>query len=121
MSVSNEYFLKPALMFMFYRLWSVETGKNIATIETKSSVRCCNFSFSGNQAAYSTDRAMGQDCELSIIDVRTMDSSLNDAHPILKLPMKLSKITSMMWLLDETIITGHENGLIATYDTRVSF
>lgn len=105
----------------YFRLWSVETGKNVATIETKSSVRCCNFSFSGNQAAYSTDRAMGQDCELSIIDVRVMDSSLDDAHPILKLPMKHSKITSMMWFLDETIITGHENGMVATYDTRVSY
>jgi hypothetical protein len=64
---------------------------------------------------------MGQDCELSIIDVRVMDSSLDDAHPILKLPMKHSKITSMMWFLDETIITGHENGMVATYDTRVSY
>lgn len=104
---------------MTLKLWSVETGKNVATIETKSSVRCCNFSFSGNQAAYSTDRAMGQDCELSIIDVRVMDSSLDDALPILKLPMKHSKITSMMWFLDETIITGHENGMVATYDTRM--
>lgn len=64
---------------------------------------------------------MGQDCELSIIDVRVMDSSLDDALPILKLPMKHSKITSMMWFLDETIITGHENGMVATYDTRVSY
>ncbi|KAG5684318.1 putative E3 ubiquitin ligase complex SCF subunit sconB [Polypedilum vanderplanki] len=104
---------------MSLKLWSVETGKNIASIESKSSVRCCNFSYSGNQAAYSTDRAMGQDCELFIIDVRTMDSSLNDAQPILRLPMKNSKITSMLWFLDETIITGHENGLVSIYDTRM--
>jgi translation initiation factor 3 subunit I len=64
---------------------------------------------------------MGQDCELSIVDVRTMDSSLNDAESILKLPMKQSKITSMLWFLDETIITGHENGQVSIYDTRVSF
>lgn len=100
-------------------MWSVETGKNVATVDTKSSVRCCNFSYSGNQAAYSTDRAMGQECELDIIDVRTMDSSLDNTVPIMKLPMKQSKITSMVWFLDEMIITGHENGMVASYDTRM--
>lgn len=83
-------------------------------------MRCCNFSFSGNQIAYSTDKAMGHDSELYVIDARTMDSSLNNAAPTLRLPMKHSKITSMMWFLDDTIITGHENGLIASYDMRVS-
>jgi translation initiation factor 3 subunit I len=105
---------------MRLKLWSVESGKNIASIVTNSSVRCCNFSFSGNQASYSTDRAMGHDSELFIIDVRTMDSSIDNANPILRVPMKESKITSMLWFLDETIITGHENGQISTWDTRVS-
>jgi translation initiation factor 3 subunit I len=62
---------------------------------------------------------MGHDCELYIIDVRTVDSSLSNSAPVMKLPMKTTKITSMMWLLDETIITGHENGLISSYDMRV--
>jgi translation initiation factor 3 subunit I len=104
---------------MNLKLWSVETGKSVANIECNSSVRCCNFSYSGNQAAYSTDKAMGHESELFIIDVRTMDA-VNNSQPILRLPMKHSKITSMFWFLDETIITGHENGLISSYDIRVS-
>jgi len=106
---------------MYLKLWSVETGKTIATVAAKSSVRCCNFSYSGNQAAYSTDKAMGFNCELFVTDVRTMDSSIGEANPIMKLPMATSKITSMLWFLDETIITGHENGTIASHDLRVSY
>jgi translation initiation factor 3 subunit I len=104
---------------MTLKLWSVETGKEIASVEARSSVRCCNYSFSGNQAAYSTDKAMGHDCDLFIIDTRTLDSSISSSRPSLTLPMKQSKITSMMWFLDDTIITGHENGLIASYDLRM--
>ncbi|XP_073961444.1 eukaryotic translation initiation factor 3 subunit I-like [Choristoneura fumiferana] len=47
------------------RLWDLETGKNIATVKTNSSVRTCNFSYSANDAAYTTDKAMGHPCEVS--------------------------------------------------------
>jgi len=104
---------------MTLRLWSVETGANIATIDARSSVRCCNFSFSGNQAAYSTDKAMGHDSELYLVDVRTWDSSISGQQSTMRIPMKVSKITSMLWFLDDTIVTGHENGLIASYDMRM--
>ncbi|XP_061399378.1 eukaryotic translation initiation factor 3 subunit I [Musca vetustissima] len=104
---------------MTTKLWDVEHGTVIASIPTKSSVRTCNFSYSGNQAAYSTDKAMGQNSELFIIDVRNADSSLSDQTPILRIPMLQSKITSMLWgPLDETIITGHDNGQISIWDIR---
>lgn len=63
---------------------------------------------------------MGFDSELYIIDTRQFDSSLSSQQSTMSLPMKHSKITSMLWFLDDTIITGHENGLIASYDMRVS-
>jgi translation initiation factor 3 subunit I len=103
------------------RLWSVETGTNLSTIEARSSVRCCNFSFSGNQIAYSTDKAMGHNSELFVVDSRLVDSSMSSAAPILRLPMNQSKVTAFMWFLDDTIITGHENGQIGSIDLRVSF
>lgn len=104
---------------MTTKLWDVEVGSVIASIPAKSSVRTCNFSYSGNQAAYSTDKAMGQNSELFIIDVRTADSSLAEQNPILRIPMTPSKITSMLWgPLDETIITGHDNGQISIWDIR---
>lgn len=92
---------------MTTKLWDVEHGTVIASIPAKSSVRTCNFSYSGNQAAYSTDKAMGHNSELFIIDVRTADASLSEQSPTLRIPMLQSKITSMLWgPLDETIITG---------------
>ncbi|XP_075153706.1 eukaryotic translation initiation factor 3 subunit i [Haematobia irritans] len=104
---------------MTTKIWDVEHGVVIASIPAKSSVRTCNFSYSGNQAAYSTDKAMGQNSELFIIDVRTADPSLSEQSPILRIPMLQSKITSMLWgPLDETIITGHDNGQISIWDIR---
>lgn len=103
---------------MCRRLWNVETGTAMASIDARSSVRCCNFNYSGNQAAYSTDKAMGHNCELFVTDVRTMDSSVLD-NPILRLPMNSSKITSQLWSMDELIITGHEDGHISSWDLRV--
>lgn len=104
---------------MTTKIWDVEYGTVIGSIPTKSSVRTCNFSYSGNQAAYSTDKAMGQNSELFIIDVRTADSSIAEQAPTLRIPMLQSKITSMLWgALDETIITGHDNGQISIWDIR---
>uniref|UniRef100_A0A1B0AIS3 Eukaryotic translation initiation factor 3 subunit I n=1 Tax=Glossina pallidipes TaxID=7398 RepID=A0A1B0AIS3_GLOPL len=104
---------------MTTKVWDVEHGTVIASIPSKSSVRTCNFSYSGNQAAYSTDKAMGQNSELFLIDVRTVDASTADQSPILRLPMLQSKITSMLWgPLDETIITGHDNGQLSIWDVR---
>lgn len=91
---------------MTAKLWDVEHGNVLASIPTKSSVRTCSFSFSGNQAAYSTDRAMGHNSVLFVIDVRVIDAN-NMSSPILSIPMPEDKITSMLWgPIDETIITG---------------
>lgn len=63
---------------------------------------------------------MGHHCELFIIDVRNADASIGNADPILRIPMSQTKITSMQWgPLDETIITGHENGQISLWDLKV--
>lgn len=63
---------------------------------------------------------MGHGCQLSIIDVRNADSSLSNAEPTLRIPINVSKITSLLWgPLDETIITGHENGQLSVWDLRV--
>lgn len=63
---------------------------------------------------------MSYDSTLFVVDSRTIDSSMSSAEPTSKIPMKHSKVTSMMWFLDDTIITGHDNGLVAAYDMRVS-
>ncbi|XP_058834014.1 eukaryotic translation initiation factor 3 subunit I [Topomyia yanbarensis] len=105
---------------MTTKLWDVETGNTLGTIVCNSVVRTTNFSYSGNQASYSTDKTMGNNCELFIIDVRNVDASISSQSPVLRLTMQQqSKITSMLWgALDETVITGHENGSIRIWDLR---
>jgi hypothetical protein len=63
---------------------------------------------------------MGHNCELFVIDSRIVDSTTGSESPIWRLPMNQSKITAFMWFLDDTIITGHENGQIGSIDLRVS-
>lgn len=53
-------------------------GYQIGKIENSSSVRSCNFSYSANMAAYSTDAHLGQQCEILIIDVRNVDDSIGN-------------------------------------------
>ena len=48
-------------------------GKELQRIDTRSAVRTCAFSYSGNMVAYSTDRAMGQQCIINVVDVRTFN------------------------------------------------
>lgn len=102
------------------KVWDCETGREIGNILTNSPVRTCNFSYSANMAAYATDKAMGHQCEVFIIDVRTVDESIADAHPILRIPVDGAKVSSLLWgALDEFLITGHENGEIMQWDLKV--
>lgn len=102
------------------KLWDCEIGKEIGTIPTKSSVRTCNFSYSANMAAFTTDKAMGNLCEIFIIDTRNADSSIQTADPILRIPAPDSRVSSLLWgTLDEVLLTGHENGEIIQWDLKV--
>lgn len=102
------------------RLWDIATGVEIGNITTASSVRTCAFSYSANMAAYSTDNTMGKQCEIFIIDVREPDSSIGDAHPIMRISVdNTPKVTSLLWgPLDNSVITGHENGEIVQWDLK---
>lgn len=102
------------------KIWNCETGKAIGTITTNSSVRACNFSYSADMAVYATDRAMKHNCEIFIIDVRTTDDSIDQAEPIFRIPINGPRVSSLLWgPLDETLLTGHENGETIQWDFRV--
>jgi len=101
------------------KIWDCETGKEMAHINSNSSVRTCMFSYSANMAVYTTDKAMKQPCEIFIIDVRNVDSSISHQDPILRIPITGSRVSSILWdNLDETIITGHENGELFQWDLK---
>jgi len=100
------------------RLWDVCTGKMTDRIDTRSAVRTCQFSYSGNMVAYSTDRAMGQQCVINIVDVRTFGNQ-DKAIMSLPIPAKGPKVTSLIWNgLDDLIVTGHDNGDIVQWDVK---
>lgn len=102
------------------RLWDVSNGKEIGKVSTGTSVRTCMFSYSANTAVFSTDKRMNTNCEIHIIDVRNADASLEHQDPIMRIPVDGSKVTSILWgPLDETIISGHEDGKITMWDLKM--
>ncbi|CAH1119630.1 unnamed protein product [Phaedon cochleariae] len=102
-----------------FKIWDCATGKEIGNISTASSVRTCMFSYSANMAVYTTDRAMKQPCEMFIIDTRLVDDSISNQAPILRIPIKDARISSILWdNVDESIISGHENGEITQWDLK---
>jgi len=102
------------------QIWDVQTGKSLGKVQTKTSVRTCVFSYSGQQAVYSTDSQMGYPSEIFIIDLRMVDSTFGDNDPVMRIPLTgAPKATSMVWgSLDEYIISGHENGDLAQWDLK---
>nr|ACO15193.1 Eukaryotic translation initiation factor 3 subunit I [Caligus clemensi] len=101
------------------RLWDVETGRSMGVIDTSTSVRTCGFSYSANLAAYSTDNHMKFPCTLSVIDLR---QGFKEESAIMKNNIQIDgpKITSLLWFMDNMIITGHDNGNIVQWDVRMN-
>lgn len=98
------------------KLWDCETGKELESIVTKTAVRTCGFSYSGQELMYTTDKSMGKQCELNVVDLRqdTRESAI--VIPVLD----NGKITSALWgNLDESIISGHDNGAIVIWDLKL--
>ncbi|KAG1666670.1 Eukaryotic translation initiation factor 3 subunit I [Nymphon striatum] len=92
------------------RIWDCETGSQLARIDTKTAVRTCNFSYGGQLLMYSVDTTMGHQCEICIVDVRTVDDAVDRRE---------SKVTSALWgSLDKSFVTGHEKGEITKWDLR---
>jgi len=101
------------------KIWDIETGKEVSNIVALSSVRTCMFSYSANMAVYSTDKAMKQPCEMFVIDTRTVDASTVNQAPVLRIPISGPKISSILFdNLEDSIITGHENGELITWDLK---
>jgi len=99
------------------KLWDVSTGKLISHIATKTSVRSCTFSYSGNLVFYCTDKIMGHPCSITVVDVREFSKD----KPVMELtiPDKGPKITCSVWdSQDEKFVTGHDNGDIVLWDLK---
>ncbi|OAD52143.1 Eukaryotic translation initiation factor 3 subunit I [Eufriesea mexicana] len=101
------------------RIWDCQTGKEIGLLKAKSSVRTCSFSYSGNLAVYSTDKTFGHQCEMFIIDAKNIDVGFSQGDVISKIAIGGPRISAILWgALDETVITGHEDGEIIIWDVK---
>lgn len=97
------------------------SGKEVGQLKSNSSVRTCAFSYSANLALFSTDKALGHQCELFIIDTRIVEPEMSQDEAINRISINGPRISAALWgALDETIITGHEDGEINLWDVRVS-
>jgi len=55
---------------VFLYLVGVWSGVQLSEFQTRSAVRTCGLSFSGNLVMYTTDKAMSQSCEMLVYDLR---------------------------------------------------
>ena len=102
---------------IFFRLWDVSNGIMLNRVDTKSAVRTCKFSYSGDKIAFTTDKNMGQPCVIHIVDVNNFGSGSENSMITIPIPPKGPKVTSLVWgNLDKQLITGHENGDIVQWD-----
>jgi len=104
----------------YCKLWDCESGKCLYSLTANTAVRSVGFSYSGNMFFFTTDQRTQFSCVLNIYDARDR-SQIESGTPQLSIPIPKSKITSAVWShLDNSIITGHENGEICLYDIRFS-
>eukprot|EP00745_Piridium_sociabile_P000891 TRINITY_DN105586_c0_g1_i1.p1 TRINITY_DN105586_c0_g1~~TRINITY_DN105586_c0_g1_i1.p1 ORF type:complete len:220 (+),score=51.14 TRINITY_DN105586_c0_g1_i1:106-765(+) len=102
------------------KLWDVKTGVCTSTLETRTAVRSCGLSYSGNYIMLTTDKTMGFPCEVMVYDIRD-NSQMLEGEPLqrITLPTTETKITSAVWAnLEDTILTGHENGECRQYEVK---
>lgn len=58
------------LWSLLVHLLAVFLGVQLSEFQTRSAVRTCGLSFSGNLVMYTTDKAMSQPCEMLVYDLR---------------------------------------------------
>lgn len=100
------------------RIWDCERGIEVAQIVTKTAVRTCGFSYSGKLLMYTTDKSMGKSCEIKIVDIFD-ESDISENNCVANITTTGSKVTSALWgPLDQTLITGHDDGELALWDVK---
>lgn len=102
------------------KVWDARTAQIKHNYVSANAVRSCEFSYSGNLVMYTTDSTLKENCYIIIRDLREPEK----AEPVKQIDitgMKFSKITSCIWgTLENTIISGHEQGELMLWDMRKS-
>lgn len=105
----------------FSLLRDLETGVELNKIETRTSVRIANFSYSGRMLFYTTDEQMKLPSSLHVVDLSSGSSFDQELGSVASIDefQRHNKPTSGIWgSLDDSIILGHETGLLTKWDLR---
>jgi len=101
------------------KLWDTQTGRELCTIKSNTTVRAVGFSYSGNLFFFTNAKQMQHGAALNLFDARD-PSQINDGVPYKQYPFA-SQANAALWSqLDDTIVTGHDGGLISQFDLRSS-
>jgi len=100
------------------KLWDVETGKNLVSIENRTAVRSCNFSYDGQQILFTTDNTMGQKSSVRVYSLQQLQQEGAGATPTLDFQTEGKAMASLWGICDETIVTGHHDGAINIWDLQ---
>ncbi|ORY07876.1 WD40 repeat-like protein [Basidiobolus meristosporus CBS 931.73] len=100
------------------RLWEVQTGKLLYTLETKTAVKRVQFSEDDALALIVTEERMGHPGTVTVLDI-VKDGDKYTLEPINVIIPEGSKATVAGWgYLNKYIISGHENGSISMWDPK---
>ena len=95
------------------------SGKNLVSIENRTAVRSCNFSYDGQQILFTTDNTMGQKSSVRVYSLQQLQQEGAGATPTLDFQTEGKAMASLWGICDETIVTGHHDGAINIWDLQV--
>lgn len=100
------------------RLWDLQTGKELSKRETQTSTRTVNYSYSANLLLYTTDTQRNIPSQIHVLDTREDIASVQPAVSISDVGTH-KPTASIFGPLDDSFITGHENGSISKWECRM--
>jgi len=100
------------------RLWDVSNGKEVSSLLTKSAVRSTVFSYSARMIMYATDKQMGHQSEIHIVDTRDLESGGEECKPVVRFQPDSPVRSALFGPLDQFVITGHEDGSLVQWDVK---
>ncbi|RSH87057.1 translation initiation factor eIF3 subunit [Saitozyma podzolica] len=101
------------------RLWDVRSGKCLYVWEFLTAVKRVAWSEDDEMLLSITEQRSGQPSVIRIFKINREDPANQSSTPLREIILTGSKATVALWApLSDHIITGHESGKVAKYDTK---
>jgi translation initiation factor 3 subunit I len=101
------------------RLWEVRTGRLLKTWDFPTAVKRVEFNEDGNILLAVTEQRMGYLGTVVAFRINSDVDGEQDEEPLFRITFDESKATVAAWsYLTKYIVTGHEDGSVATWDAK---